>query len=397
MTSLRRLDDFFADTSYLIFKLRVLSYENKVQEFKALLNDLSGRLFKRAMYAVDAKLWKEVYFSAVWLYPQTKTLGDVPNGIPITLVTKHNDMVQFYMRQRLSEFRGPFIRFDTHEDLNRIHNSAALPELYASYLRTGNQDLLANAQRLVWDIGAAKSGVLFATGTRDVMWVVPKWIPDTECDFLYHIRRGKRECTMVTNDPKTERLSNIGTFHLSKRKPKDAVEANFARLNVSRGDERRKFFKVRDFIVRGLDPEKKDQGLFLLDIDLDYFVSNGSPLNTAKYLEEQFDVQSYNRVEYMEEVQSNPRSVIDFDDAYKRRVSAEVQDIRKRISRFGKLMRYLRSCGLRPAMISVCDSSSVDYTMCFSCASLGNNYMPQNLALLVHTLVMEVLVETWVR
>lgn len=66
------------------------------------------------------------------------------------------------------------IHFDTHSDLNQTDSAHLLRQKYLDYVKENNTSADAAAQRQVSDIGAALSGVLLATGIRNVIWVLPK-------------------------------------------------------------------------------------------------------------------------------------------------------------------------------------------------------------------------------
>ena len=43
---------------------------------------------------------------------------------------------------------------------------------------------------------------------------------------------------------------------------------------------------------------------------------------------------------------------------------------------------------MTPSYISICDSTNVQFDECMTCNSVSNNYVPLNLALYVHTKVL---------
>lgn len=135
-------------------------------------------LLKRSKtkFVIDQNLWKELYYKSIYFY---KYQNDI-NGIPIKLVTKHNQIIPFYMSQKIHDKKFTLVHFDTHSDEAPVKNSALLPDLYKKYLDTNNIKYLNQSQNIVWDIGAANSGILYSTGIRDVTWCLPSWIPDDE-------------------------------------------------------------------------------------------------------------------------------------------------------------------------------------------------------------------------
>jgi hypothetical protein len=66
-----------------------------------------------------------------------------------------------------------------------------------------------------------------------------------------------------------------------------------------------------------------------------------------------------------------------------------VEKIDERIRSFFKIIKYLHRHGFVPSHISICDSTNVQFQDCNTCNSVSNGYVPANLALYIHTKVVQ--------
>ena len=112
---------------------------------------------------------------------------------------------------------------------------------------------------------------------------------------------------------------------------------------------------------------------YILNIDLDYFVTNGVESDSTE-----IDVQSH--VRYARDVQSYQRCVIDFEhtknpvyrDKCLNSLSTEMSYIRERIKSFTKFLLHLKSQDKIPSFIIFCNSTNVNF-------SIEESTLPQNI------------------
>jgi hypothetical protein len=129
---------------------------------------------------------------------------------------------------------------------------------------------------------------------------------------------------------------------------------------------------------------------YVLDIDLDYFVSNGTKLNKKNYFEEPYDVASFDRTKTIIFNENNPRNfgeqtdeLLDFEENLK----MEIKEIDKRVKKFFKLISSLKNKGYIPSYISICDSTNIEFSYCRECNTQSNGYVPTNLGLYINSVV----------
>jgi len=378
--SLKYVDNFINDFSHFIHKLKKYEYnkENKenTHQHQLLFNKLLYMLFNRKRYAEDQELWKELYLRSLCFYKYNDKIGN----IPMVLVTKHNEILPFYMKSKIHTIKDTIIHFDTHDDMNNIGKSKVLPKLYEEYLKNNNSKIIDKAQSLVWDIGAAITGVLVTTGMRDLVWNTPEWIPDPEAIVDYYIKKRDDKMALITNNHEIDKdITMKELFYLGK---KEIDTRKMAKIQTGIFSTH-KFNLLKELI-------QKNGPTYILDIDLDYIVANGDQLN-QDYWKDTFDVASNGRVFYKEVNQNAPRylndKTVEFNE-YKNQVQNEVKKINKRISNLLYLLERLKNHGMIPSHISICDSTNVQFDECMTCNSVSNNYVPLNLALYVHTKVL---------
>lgn len=375
--SLKYVDNFINDFSHFIHKLKKYEFNTEnTHKHQLLFNKLLYMLFNRKRYAEDQELWKELYLRSLCFYKHNNKIGN----IPMVLVTKHNEILPFYMKSKIHTIKDTIIHFDTHDDMNNVGNSKILPKLYEEYLKNNSLKIIHKAQSLVWDIGAAITGVLVTTGMRDLVWTTPEWIPDPEAIVDYYIKKRDDKMALITNNHEIDKdITMKELFYLGK---KEIDTRKMAKIQIGIFSTH-KFNLLKELI-------QKNGPTYILDIDLDYIVSNGDQIN-RDYWKDTFDVASNGRVTYKEVNQNAPRylndKTIEFNE-YKNQVQNEVKKINKRITNLLYLLERLKNHGMTPSHISICDSTNVQFDECMTCNSVSNNYVPLNLALYVHTKVL---------
>jgi len=369
-------DNFIIEFSAKINSLRKLIISNtNAKESKNIINELYIILDKRKKYALDESLWTELYYNSIYDYFNIKKIGN----IPCTLVTKHNHILPFYMAQNLENQNTTIVHFDTHPDMNLISKSVKLPEIYKKYKSTNDKKYIENAQEIVWDIGAAISGVIMTTGIQNYIWCMPEWIPDPDVDIEYFLKENKNKIGMYTNDEKFENKDNLlDIYYTNKYKNDDNKLKSYVKIQTGIKSREKKIIEI-------IKTTKKYS--YILDIDLDYFCSNGRKLIKSNYYKEQYDVCSTERAKSIIINEDNPRDYYDENEEYyiyKEEIDNEIKLINKRIRSFLSFIKKLKNKGYTPSLISICDSTNIEFSLCKNCNTKTNGYVPKNLAFIIH-------------
>jgi hypothetical protein len=367
---MEKIDNFVIFFSKSIVLLKKYKETNQ-KKYTHIFQKLMQVLLKRKKFAMDQDLWEELYYYSIYLYPYEKKI----HSIPVTFVTKHNEILAFYMKQRIHRLPYTILRFDTHSDLNGIKHSLKLPQLYKRYLDTKDASCIDKAQKIVWDIGAAKSGVLLTTGLKDVVWGMPKWIPERQCGVPFFIKKTKTQYKLATT-----MVDGCDTdFSYSKNKY-DAETKTYTKLQTGKWTKKT-VQKIREQI-------EKNGDTYILDIDLDYFICNGSK-STHSYKELYNDLQSHGRTEKIIFNQDTPRNTLEKSSQltyYQRQLYREIKKVNRRIYLFLKLLKAVK---YKPCLISICDSTNILFQECTGCNTIGNGYVPTHLALYVHQKIVD--------
>ncbi len=380
--ALKNSDVFIQEYSLEVYKLSILEIQKKVKLAHKLFEKLLNILYNRRKLIEDSILWKELYNLSIFFYPYIQNIG----SIPLCIVTSHNHVVPWYIKQLKDvDANVPIIHFDTHSDLNNVLNSKNLPYIADKYANGTDYKSQLRLQKkimdIVWDIGAAMSGVLLSTEPRDHIWVMPKWLPDPVGLIHYSTKKHYNQVNLISDDDNFDKMKTLeGEFQFLKINDESDTR-HYGRTRIEKSSK-----QLREYIELS-----NSNGYYILDIDLDYFVCNGRPLRKRQYFQGAYDVQSTKRVPEKEFI-DYPRGQYYDDRAYvkyRRVFMDEVSLIRKRITKFFKCLKYLKNHGLIPKLISISDSTSAEFTACIGCPSTSNNYVPKQLVLYIHTKVMD--------
>lgn len=407
----KNTDNFIIDFSNEIVnlnKLRSCQTNLKIsKKFRTTITKLYKILRRRNKIGTDQNLWIELYTQSTYIYSDIKKIGN----IPISIVTKHNHIVPFYMRQKISEINTTILHFDTHPDMNLIKKSGPLPNLYKKYLKTGNEKYIKQAQEIVWDIGAAISGTLMTIGAQNYIWCMPEWIPDQNVEILYSIKYNKRDVLLITNDEEHQDDPLCDILY----DPKNFEEENsciYAKIQTGKVINKNKHSKksrpkntkksldmILDiFEYKREEKEEKEERLneisqnYILDIDLDYFVCNGEKFEKEQYFKEPYDLASKKRTKTIFVNENNPRDTYletEELEKYNLALEKELEEINKRISVFFKIIKGLYKKGYTPSHITISDSTNIEFSELCHCNSVSNGYVPKYFALFLNQKIQE--------
>lgn len=371
---LKTVDNFIIEISSIISTLDIKNPNS--QDYKDKIDDIYDILLKRKKFGLDQDIWTELHFLSVYQYPYLKNIGN----IPCVLVTKHNHILPFYMTQNIDKDNTTILHFDTHPDMNPVKNNDKLPELYSIFKKNNNLNMIYKCQDIVWDIGAAISGVLFTVGIQNYVWCTPSWIPDKNINSNFFIKKNKNELILSTNDIKLNGDPLVDVTYSSKI---EDDTKKYCKYQTMDSDNKKNLKHLMNIIGES----KK----YILDIDLDYFVCNGMKLNLSEYIKDPYDVQSYYRTKTIivnEDIPRNTTEKTDILSQYEKDLKKEISMINKRIKKFLNLINSLKMKNCKPTQISICDSTNLSFSLCKKCNSMSNGYMPKNLGFYVHNKIL---------
>lgn len=377
-------DNHYQKMSGLMHSLTKMETHRDVKSHEILIHQLLAILMKRKDFVADAVFWKELYFRNTWQYPFFHRF----HGIPFVNVTKHNHVLSWYMPIFAAQpnlVNIPIVHLDSHDDTNELQGSDKLPILFDKFIKTKDESCVKSAQDIVWDIGSAMSGILYTTGIRPFVWVMPAWLPDIDWEGEYGEHRHGNSMELgiqVHSKAEAKRLENVPWKQYQRPA---TVASQYMQVHdpASSNENKVKFFKFIEGHTH-----------IVLDIDLDYFCCNGDP-DVTKTEE---DIASPHRTRYIEFIRQ-PRNLFDKNsDEYQKQsklVNKEIQEIDLRLARFRRFLRDLKAAGKKIALLSVSDSTGVDFTECKDCASVTNQYVSSHMALYIRTKVLKAIADVY--
>ena len=374
---LEKLDDFIQKFSSYIPKLQKLEVTEDPEKYEDILYILYEILIKRKKYALDYYLWTELYLRSIHMYQFVNKI----NNIPCTLVTKHNNILPFYMTHQSQIKDTTIIHFDTHSDMNEIVNSLELSDINKKYKETKNVLYIDKAQDIVWDIGAAISGVICTIGIQNYVWMLPEWLEyDDNIITEYFLKSKKKKISLVTND--IELQDNI-LIDLEYTRTENLNKKLYCKLQSGKSSVSNT--SIINNLINIIKTTGKNK--YILDIDLDYFTCNGITMDKKQYLSDPYDVKSTKRTKTQTINEDNPRNFYESSDelkVYQKDLKHEISLINKIITKFLNLLMMLKNKGYAPSHISICDSTNVEFSACVNCNSASNGYVSKNLAFMIH-------------
>ena len=403
--------------------------DEKYEKALPMIEKLFKILWSRKQFVEDKIFWEELYHKYTYFY---KFLNSHPvygniKGIPVVKVTKHNDAAWYWvnvMKDKNLKTLGQVMHVDTHADSNDVQYPIELKDIGRKILDgTATNEDWKKYRALSWDIGAAVTSYQIMTKTEDWYWIVPKWIRHREYEAdviqgIYNrngrVRKDDPSILMQMHDEKDKlvasrffgfgikKLPNDGPDIQKIRVPKkeQSLANEIANGNLSgRVKELFHTLEPATFKLRKPDGNVKKwrkigkalTDTYILDIDLDYFCSNGiDSFEKKEYNKTGYDVYSHGR-HNIPDFTMYPRAISDPKRNEKANKStmkskAEVKLIIQRINEFAKGIKALKTMGKIPSVISISDSTGVNFTET-EYFSASNEYLPRYYALFVHMFV----------
>lgn len=412
--------------------------DKKYETLRPVIISLYQILWKRKQFVKDKVFWEELYHKYTYFYKFLNAhpiYGNVGN-IPVVKVTKHNDAPWYWMnimKNNNLKTLGQVMHVDTHADSNDIQYPEKLREIGKRIMngQATNKDWKL-FRTLSWDIGAAVTSYQIMTKTEAWFWIVPSWIKHREGDFEVVQAIFNTKAKLRSSDPsmleqmydKKDKLVSTRFFGISgQKKPNDGPDVQTIRVpkreediadGILDGKPSSRFkevFKALEPAVFKLRKPNGDRGKwkkighelsdkYILDIDLDYFCSNGIDFfKTDEYKKWSYDVYSTGRTN-VPDFTMYPRAMNDPKRNNKiakftEKTKSEVKLILKRIDEFIVGIKILKGMGKIPSVISISDSTGVNFqdTEYFS---FSNEYLPRYYALFVHMIIIDKLKEIFV-
>jgi hypothetical protein len=255
------------------------------------------------------------------------------NNIKVFHISKHNNCVEYILRNTNSNEIGTILHFDSHPDTNCVSNQKKLLINIKNNGPKINNKLKHKYHKHVNDIGCVLVPLMIPYEKNNgIIWIKPNWVFYSSGLTKAYINMDKKECNIYGN-------------HSLFMKPNKCEK----KIDV-------------DFHIKQIHDKKyileNTTNNFILNIDLDYFVTYGEN-KYAQWGNTHIDPVSDGRV-YVDEHYVLKNELLYNYNNYK--INREMEMIRNRVDNFIELLIYLKENGKLPSIIILCDSTQLNFS-----------------------------------
>ena len=214
-----------------------------------------------------------------------------------------------------------------------------------------------------------------------IVWITPDWVKEPKCESNNIITTSESYCYFKGKCP-----IHYGLKYLEQSKK--IYNENNKNVNIST-------YNLKEVNFESI--SKNVSKNYILNIDLDYFVTYGND----NYLPNGMDAISdfRTRLDYGYSLKADDKT----RDKIVRDLLLEMNIIRKRIDNFLILVKKLKDIGKIPKIIIICDSTNVNFTNDHLCQSfiknndteLSNEFTPKYLCFWLHNTILRNLKEVF--
>ena len=367
-----------------LYKLRQIEHSlidesKKYSKSKTIIRNVTQNLINTNNYVAFRPMWEELHDRMVYYYEYLNN-SNLNKSMPLFRETLHNDVVQWWLEcKNKGKLSSTILHFDTHDDMGLPSTSKYLLKngsLYEQGIKDGS------CGQIYWPITC----ILLSKAVDHVIWCTPKWVYDDD---------GSYEQTLIC-----EKDTDEFVYLRDKTQPKDnyRMKSDVLLVNDINDSKKYKFYsfhhfdRVKSSTQKGWNKlsKKIKKSTFILDIDLDFFVTNGDKISNKKYKEDYDDIESIGRVHEVPGI-IIPRAT--YDDPYSKKVikdlNKETKLIHKRIDIFLKGLKTLKDKNIVPSCINISDSAPSFLSGNISRAVFTNQYTPKYFIPLLYSLLIQ--------
>lgn len=367
-----------------LYKLRCIECEKieinkKYKKAKPLINSSLEILIERNDFLLFRPMWDELHDRMVYYYDYLNE-RNLSHKIPIFFTTLHNEAVKWWLAaKKRNKLSGTLIHFDTHDDMGLPDTSKYI--LKNDSILDENGIIKGACGQIYWPVTC----ILLSKAIDHVIWALPQWVYDDDNGFdqvlvcnnktIEYIRSKKENKDKfklegdIISVPEKELNPDLYTFYHPHRLDRIKLATKTA------------WRKVENII---------DTNKFVLDIDLDFFVTNGTKASLNTYKRDFTDLESTGRVHGLPG-KTTPRSIYDDKDGktFNKNLQNEVKLIKKRVQIFLNGLQQLKDNGITPSCINISDSTCSLFSGNYKRAVFTNEYTPKYYVPLLHFLLLE--------
>lgn len=383
----------------VLYELREIEHSRysmtqKFRKARPLLDTTLNMLCKYRDFLLHRPLWNDLHDRMVYYYEYLNHENLNKCSMPLFRTTLHNDVVKWWVNMiKHNKLRGPLLHFDTHDDMQIPKNVGEL------LTKNGNLSHLAIKRGLCSKINYPVTCLLMTKKVSHVFWCMPEWVYDDDLSVNQYVS----VCRKKINKIGCDRSELIYLRSSKEKKDKYLLKDDVKVVNPKTMENKENFLLLHPFKFDRVHTEKKSDfnkigykindssKYFILDIDLDYFVTNGDNVPREIYKKYFNDLESYYRVHEDPGIR-NPQELYAEPKALKikKALDKELREIEKRIDIFLSGLKILKNkYRLVPSSINFSDSTPSLLSADHSNAVMSNHYAPKYFVPFLHSKVIE--------
>lgn len=366
-----------------LYKIRSIEHSDmpmakKHKKASVLIEEVLLDLYDRHDYVTYRPLWEELHDRMVYYYDYLNVMN-MKTRMPIFRMTLHNEAIVWWLRLK-SEGRlhGPLVHFDTHDDMGLPSSSEGLLNSRGCIDSKGIEK--GACGMIYWPVTC----LLIAKGVDKVIWGMPKWVYDDDAGFDQVLVCKKKEFSYLRGkDQPKDRFILTGDIEIVDSG--ELLDSGYLfhhplRLERLHVDTLSSWKRLGRLI--------KPSGKFILDIDLDFFVTNGDKTNLQEYRRSFPDIESEGRVHGLPGMRTPRSAYVDKESRHMILALKKEEDlIRRRIESFLLGLKKLRDEGMIPCCINISDSCTSLLSGNRERAVFTNQYTPKYFVPMIHALL----------
>jgi hypothetical protein len=368
-----KYNEGLAEITSDLYQLRKIEYgsrpmKHKYETSRPILERVTKLLLKKKNFLLYRPMWEELHDRMVFYYDYCNN-ENLSETLPLFSITLHNEAVRWWLRyKKKGHLSNTLVHFDTHDDMGLPENKEGLltakGKLDYKNIRKGSCGLI------YWPVTC----MLLSEGIDNVIWCMPSWVYDTnfstpEQALVHYKKEDKFAYLRAEGGKKDDYALDVDILpDIDRTKDMDFYQAHeFSRLKVTttKGWER---------LSNAIGSKSK----FILDIDLDFFVTNGDAFSKEEYQDDFGDLESTGRVHGVPGI-TVPRAA--YEDAASQQLTKKLNKefglIKKRVQIFLRGLASLKKRGQIPCCISIADSAPSFFSGSTSRAVWTNCYTPK--------------------
>lgn len=368
----------------ILYSLRRIEFSSQSMSVKygeayPLIHSVTKLLADKKNFVAFRPMWEELHDRMVYYYDFLNK-ENMNQDIPFFRETLHNEVVKWWLRcKKRGIVDRTLVHFDTHDDMGLPDRSS---QLLKNNGRLDEQGVRRGAcGKIFWPVTC----MLLSKGINHVIWAMPKWVYDDNAEFQQVLMTDKSNelIYLRPRGQKNDKFRITGDVEIAEEgELDDPSKYKFFhphQLNRIKVTTASAWKRLGNLI---------NSNTFILDIDLDFFVTNGDKHSLASYKKDFDDIESTGRVHGMPGVLA-PREAYgdELSENYVRNLNNEMNMIRKRVKIFLSGLATLKKMGITPCCISISDSTASFFSGKSCRAVLTNQYTPKYFVPVLHELL----------